>query len=266
MRIRWPAGFVAGAAVISACAGFLTERACGAPHRFLPRGRPAENNSGRQTRDEEAAPALPGIKAVLFDLDQTLIDRRTANLGRGAALLHRHRVFDGERLTHRALDDDTVEPNHPRSAVDRAVTALYHRMQRHVYLDAPTRCVLAALRQANLPFGIVTNGTAQKRHTIHLLDLDRMTACIFVSATFGRRKPAESIFAAAAGCLGVAPEDILFVGDKPRHDIRGARRAGMKTAWLRRGATWRHRGAQPGADVILTSIDDLLDALGVKPD
>lgn len=87
-------------------------------------------------------------------------------------------------------------------------------------------CVLETLRQAGLPIGVVTNGSPRKRHTIHLLGLDRMASCVFISGECGCRKPDAAIFRAAASCVGVHPARVLFVGDRRRDDHLGGAQRG----------------------------------------
>lgn len=54
-----------------------------------------------------------------------------------------------------------------------------------------------------------------------------------VSAEYAVRKPNALLFEAAAARLGLAPEDIWFVGDRLDTDIAGASAAHMKPVWLR---------------------------------
>lgn len=55
---------------------------------------------------------------------------------------------------------------------------------------------------------------------------------ITISDEHGWRKPHPKIFTDALAVLGVEPEDALFVGDSPHDDIRGARGAGLDSAWV----------------------------------
>jgi HAD superfamily hydrolase (TIGR01509 family) len=55
----------------------------------------------------------------------------------------------------------------------------------------------------------------------------RMDAVVFSSA-IGRRKPAPEPYLAAAAELDVAPDAILFVGDRPREDYHGPLAVGMR--------------------------------------
>ena len=58
----------------------------------------------------------------------------------------------------------------------------------------------------------------------------------------GAAKPDPRIFNVAAERLGLAPSEILHVGDDPELDVVGARDAGLRTAWINRAG---HPG--PGA-------------------
>jgi HAD superfamily hydrolase (TIGR01509 family) len=206
------------------------------------------------------------IAGVLFDLDATLIGRRTANLARVASLLHA-RFGVGEECGPGAGSGNRVgrEEQGGRSVGRRLLSHGYQHLRVHVVLDPTARDVLDTLQRAGVPFGIVTNGRAEKQHTLDLLGLRQRTSCLIVSETAGRRKPDPALFVRAAACLGVPPAQVLFVGDKLRHDIRGAHDAGMRTAWIQRGPAWLgvFRPARRHADVVLSSLADLVAVLDV---
>jgi putative hydrolase of the HAD superfamily len=50
---------------------------------------------------------------------------------------------------------------------------------------------------------------------------------VYVSSALGWRKPARGFFDRVAMGLGVPADEILFVGDDPTNDLRGATEAGM---------------------------------------
>jgi HAD superfamily hydrolase (TIGR01549 family) len=74
---------------------------------------------------------------------------------------------------------------------------------------------------------------------------------VAISDGVGWRKPRREIFAAVADALGLAPREILHVGDNLDADVAGAAAAGMRTAWLTRrvpdpsAAFLRYRGPRP---------------------
>ncbi len=83
---------------------------------------------------------------------------------------------------------------------------------------------------------------------------------------FGVAKPDPRIFHAAADLAGVAPHEVLHVGDDTVLDVLGARRAGMQAAWANRvEAIWPHaedaqaQGHAP--DFEFASFSELCDAL-----
>ena len=55
---------------------------------------------------------------------------------------------------------------------------------------------------------------------------------IIVSGDFGYRKPDPRLFMAALTALSVAPENILFVGNDMFRDVYGARQLGIKTVFF----------------------------------
>ena len=221
---------------------------------------------------------IDGFQAVLFDLDDTLYDREAA-FGRWAA------AFVGTRLNPRdeaerrevlgwiaSLDAsgygskyamfEALHARYPalREASDTSIERFFEELLAEIRLEPETEVLLAALERAGLPFGVVTNGSARQWRKIERLGLGARTECLFVSETFGSRKPEPAIFLAAAACLGVAPAAVLFVGDHPVNDVVGARRVGMRTAWLHRGKPWPN-DTQDKPDVTLDRLTDLLPRL-----
>ena len=73
---------------------------------------------------------------------------------------------------------------------------------------------------------------------------------ILVSEGVGCYKPDPSIFVRALDQLGLAPSDVLHVGDSDVDDVAGARRAGLQVAWLNRdGRTLRPGVPQPDFEI-----------------
>jgi putative hydrolase of the HAD superfamily len=63
----------------------------------------------------------------------------------------------------------------------------------------------------------------------------------FSASAFGIAKPDARIFHAAAAAAGVAPSEVLHVGDDPLLDVVGAIEAGMQAYWLsRESVAWAH--------------------------
>lgn len=121
--------------------------------------------------------------------------------------------------------------------------------------------VLASLA-TRYALGLCSNfsdaGTA--RAVIDDAGFARHLRCVAISEEVGIRKPRREIFEAVANGLGVAPNEILHVGDSLAADVAGAKAIGMHTVWLTRriaepeAELARHRGPRPDF-----ALDDLRD-------
>jgi HAD superfamily hydrolase (TIGR01549 family) len=130
------------------------------------------------------------------------------------------------------------------------------RNQVELYPDS-----LAALERiaAHWPLASLTNGNADlarvgiERHFVHHV----------CARDHGAAKPDPGIFLAAAQLLGVAADEVLHVGDDPAMDVRGAREAGLHSAWINRERRpWpADMGPPPELDLPdLTALADWLEA------
>jgi 2-haloalkanoic acid dehalogenase type II len=122
---------------------------------------------------------------------------------------------------------------------------------------------LPALKRLALRWPLVslTNGNADlERVGIHTHFHHHISA-----SNTGVAKPDARMFMAAAEHLGLAPENILHIGDDPRLDVAGARDAGMHTAWINRHhASWPSELGDP-PDLDLPDMSALADWLDAQP-
>ena len=209
------------------------------------------------------------IAAVLFDLDETLLDR-THSLVAFLADQHAHFAdllgdapFEAWRDRFLALDarghvhKSVVYPailaefGGDLDAVGVLLTDYQGNCCRHARGFPGMVETLAVLRGRGLKLAIVTNGeTAFQTRHIDALGLDALVDAVLISETEGLRKPEAALFRRAAERLRVRPENCLFVGDNPVADILGAHAAGMKTVWFRNGQSWPHDiDAMPGTSI-----------------
>ena len=135
--------------------------------------------------------------------------------------------------------------------------AAFHAVRNQVecYPDAIDALARIAAR---VPVAALSNGNA---------DLERIGLAHHFAFQLGARehgaaKPAVSIFHAACTRLGVAPAQVLHVGDHADMDVAGAIAAGLRGCWINRdAATWTHPQLQPDLQFdTLTGLADWLDA------
>jgi len=192
----------------------------------------------------------PAIRAVLFDLDGTLLDTAPdlAAATNGLRALHGLAPLPfatirpwvshgGTALTRLALG---LSPDAPGFGHARGVLLeLYQRdIARETALFPGMQGCLDALAEGDLPWGIVTNKpTRLTSPLLARLELARRAACVVSGDTTPRPKPHPDSLLHASSLLGLPPARCLYVGDAER-DIQAARAAGMPCLV----ATWGYLG------------------------
>jgi len=207
---------------------------------------------------------MPATAAVIFDLDETLLDRGSSlaaflndqygrfseHLGRVDRDTWRQRflVLDERGYVHKSIVYPAIvrEFGGSEYAVDDLLNDYYERSSRFSRAFAGMTETLAALRARGLKLGIITNGeTAFQTRNIHALGLGSLVDEILISEAEGLRKPEAALFHRAATRLNVAPPQCIFVGDNPTADVGGALAAGMRGIWFSPQGEWLEKTPQP---------------------
>lgn len=190
------------------------------------------------------------IKAAIFDLDGTLLDRDTSV----KKFIHRqyerldHVVghISRENYSRRFIELD----NHgyvPKNIVyeqmvhEFKITQLTWKELHEDYLNEfKNDCVpfpnlnhmLQELKNRDIILGIITNGLGQfQMDNIIALGIEQYFKTILISEWEGIKKPDPEIFKRAMQQLNVSPNESIFVGDHPENDMKGAQSVGMKGVW-----------------------------------
>ena len=140
------------------------------------------------------------------------------------------------------------------------------------YLEAPPQidehadAVLRELKAQGAKLGLICNTGATPGVTQRVF-LERVgLAGYFDVLTFSDEerlsKPAPEIFHATLRRLKSSPEETAHVGDHPRNDVEGAKRAGLAAIWLRRDS--KEPEVQP--DVCIDSLSQVPAALASLAD
>jgi putative hydrolase of the HAD superfamily len=117
--------------------------------------------------------------------------------------------------------------------------------------------VLSALHDAHYRLGIVSNWSWNLRDRVAQVELEPYFEVVWGSAYAGCNKPHPGIFFQVLVQMGLFAQRTLYVGDSYRHDIVGARNAGLDAVLLDRTGT----ADAPGCPVI-QDLRELLDLLG----
>jgi putative hydrolase of the HAD superfamily len=90
----------------------------------------------------------------------------------------------------------------------------------------------AELATAGVPVAILSNSEGKLAELIEEIGWAGPFTAIVDSGRLGIAKPEPAIFAHAAAELGVAPGELVHVGDSYNADIAGGRAAGLRTIWF----------------------------------
>ncbi len=210
------------------------------------------------------------MRALLFDLDDTLYDRGATFYRWATAFVHAHIpaaehttalallcALDTHGTASRVALFRSFQQSYPGLYEIEAMIAAYYQQFPQYMAGAHLRPLLDVISHLHIPIGIVTNGfVRQQQPKIAALGLATIASCIVISERFGAEKPAASLFLAAAASLQVPVEQILFIGDNPAVDICGASQVGMRTLWVQHDAAWP-AGLPFCADASIKSIEEL---------
>ena len=129
--------------------------------------------------------------------------------------------------------------------------------QRNTVTLYPDSLPALARLAARWPLASLTNGNAD----IARVGVQAHFRYAIAAREVGVGKPDPRIFQVAAQRLDVAATELLHVGDDPELDVLGARRAGLRTAWINRGnAAWPEAlGAAP--DITVRDLGELVQQL-----
>jgi putative hydrolase of the HAD superfamily len=144
-----------------------------------------------------------------------------------------------------------------------AVATAYRReVESRLALFEDTVETLAALRQAGLLLGIITNGPQEgQRWKIDRFELAPLVDHVIIEGEFGRGKPDPAVFTHAIESLGVTADEAWMVGDNLYADIRGAQSVGIHAAWIHRERLKLPENPPAQPDRTVATLHEIRDAL-----
>ena len=201
---------------------------------------------------------LADLRAVVFDVGETLVDEsrawseqaRTAGVTPFSLMAAIGSVISQGRDHRDAWAVLGVAP--PDLTPDIRT--------RDLYPDA-LDCLRAA-RATGLVVGVAGNQPRGAEAALGAAGVD--VDFVAASATWRVAKPSLEFFRRVVTETQTDPRHVLYVGDRLDNDIRPARAAGLRTAWLRRGP-WAYlqqpRADEARPDLELDDLTQLTDAL-----
>lgn len=207
---------------------------------------------------------------VLFDLDNTLVDRRETLPDWAADFTARHGLGDEEQayvlgmVAERAypLAFDAIRTRY-RLPMSTAELWRTYCTDIAALVSCPAEVLdgLDELRAAGWQVGVATNGAADiQRAKVRATGISERVDGVFVSEEADARKPQTRHFALAAARSGaVLGDGGWMVGDNPVNDIGGGRSAGLRTIWIGNDRSWP--ADDPGPDHTVPHVRAAIDLL-----
>ena len=217
------------------------------------------------------------IKAVVFDVDNTLVDFMKfknasvdaaidamidagLDLTRKSARAKVFEIYDEKGIEFQQVFDqflkDALGHVDPRILANGIIA--YRRAREGVLVSYPhTKMTLLRLARMGLRLGVVSDAPRlQGWMRLASLGMANYFDEVVTFDDTGERKPAPGPFRKVLELLGVEPGESVMVGDWAERDIVGAKGIGMYTAFARYGDSFGTRIS--GADVDLDDIMDLI--------
>lgn len=219
------------------------------------------------------------IKAVLFDLDNTLIDflkmKKLASKAAISAMIKAGLKVDKRKAwtTLRDLFREYGIENQQifneflkklTGKIDIRILAagvVAYRKTKELSLRPYPNVIptLSKLRKRGYKLGIVTDAPKFQAWTrLYQLGLEKYFDLVIAFEDTGKKKPSQLPFRTAIRKLRMKPEEIMMVGDSIKRDVDGAKRLGMRTAFAKYGQVWKEKGKP---DFVIYDFSEILDYL-----
>jgi len=222
------------------------------------------------------------LKAILFDLDNTLLDfsgfKRETALAAAKAMKRTgvplsekelyariFKVYDEKGIEYQRTFGDVLyglqlDQHQLERARQAAVIAYTKKKYECIKPRSKVIQVLSSLKR-KYKIGIVTDAPREKAwQRLILVGLDGFFYPVVTYNDTLEHKPSMKPFELAIFLLKVKPEEVLFVGDNPERDVIGAKRAGLKTCLAKYGCI-DYKEEMDVADYTIEKIDELKNVI-----
>jgi putative hydrolase of the HAD superfamily len=227
------------------------------------------------------------IKAVIFDLDNTLVDfmamKRQAveaaiqsmiDAGLGLTTddvrqridaIYKERGIEFQNVFDQLLYDLFQKVDYK---ILSAGIIAYRRAREAALVPYPhVNLTLIGLMKRGIKLAVVSDAPAREAWLrLCSLNFHHMFECVVTFGDTGERKPSPAPFRKALEQLGVLPDEALMVGDWPERDVAGASQLGMRTAFARYGDTFGTLESHADYDLAdISALLPIIDSCNVQP-
>lgn len=199
------------------------------------------------------------IKAIIFDLDNTLLDfikMKQFSVKAAITAMNEAGLAVNEEKAYQDIFDLYIEKgwenqqvfddylNQTVGKVSNKILAAgivsYRRAREATLLVYPNvNKTLIELIKMGIKLAVVSDAPSREAWMrLYYLNLHHVFEPVLTYDDTGVRKPSAKPFKMALDVLNVEPEEALMIGDWPERDVVGAKQIGMKTIFARYGDTF----------------------------
>lgn len=187
---------------------------------------------------------LDGLKAVIFDLDDTLYsEKEYVKSGYAAVAKVLPYVKDAEAKLWKAfeekkfaIDDVLRSENIYSEELKQKCLEVYRFHQPSIHLYDEAMEILTQLRKKGFQIGIITDGRPEgQRAKIQALNLLQFVDHIIVTDELGGiefRKPNEKAFVLMKERLNIEYAEMCYIGDNICKDFIAPQKLGIRSIWF----------------------------------
>lgn len=217
------------------------------------------------------------IKAIIFDLDNTLVDfmllKRAAidaaayamndaglNLSPEEIIFRINRIYDAEGIEYQKVFDHLLSEE--LGKVDHRIMSAgivaYRKAREAALKPYPgVPATLIELIKMGLKLAVVSDAPSEQAWLrLSYINFQHMFDVVITYDESREKKPSPVPFNMALQKLGLMPEECLMIGDWAERDMVGAKSVGMKTVFARYGDTFNTQN--PDSDYDINSITELI--------
>ena len=188
---------------------------------------------------------IEGLKAVIFDLDDTLYSEKgyvRSGYAKIAEVLPQvenaaEKLWTLFEEKKPAIDELLKAEDIQSEEVKQACLHVYRYQIPDIHLYRGVVEMLKEFRTNGLMLGIITDGRPEgQRAKLQVLELEELVDEIIVTDEFGGpefRKPNSKAFETMKERLGVEYAEMCYVGDNIKKDFIAPEKLGMRSIWFK---------------------------------
>ncbi len=218
------------------------------------------------------------IKAIIFDLDNTLVDFMTMkdraidaavhamvdsglNMTQAQAKEKINAIYKREGIEYQQVFDEFLKEEY--GCIDNKIISagiVAYRTAREAALKPYPKVfpTLIELIKMGIKLAIVSDAPSNEAWLrLSYLNFHHLFDVIITYDESRERKPSPAPFNLALSKLNLSAKECLMIGDWADRDVVGAKAVGMKTVFARYGDTFNT--VHPGSDYDINSISELIN-------